>query len=400
MMKKVSKIILVFIMILTLTFVNVPLVDAKTLRELKNELQAYKDKLAEAEAGKQRTQSEINTSRSTIASSQAEIEANQQRVIEITNESAALEIEIAEGKEKLSKLLETYQVAKGDNIYLEYVFDATSYEDLVYRYAVIEQIMSYIDGEIDSWNAKIEKNNALKQELAEREIELNKQIASLSARIEELGPVLSSYEDVTIDAKAEVSSTQALVDWYTEIGCKLDDDLDVCAGAIGDTRFIKPLPYGTITSYFGYRIDPITGRSGAFHSGTDIGGNSEGTSVYSIANGKVGKIIWRSSCGGNQVYVYHMINGKKYTSAYLHLLTINVSVGQTVSNQTVVGTVGGGAGTRSYDSCSTGAHLHLGLGTGWYGSDYVTYATWRANLISAADALNLPPRGTYWRSRY
>ena len=34
--------------------------------------------------------------------------------------------------------MESYQLIKSDNIYLEYIFEATSYEDLIYRYALVE----------------------------------------------------------------------------------------------------------------------------------------------------------------------------------------------------------------------------------------------------------------------
>ena len=81
----------------------------------------------------------------------------------------------------------------------------------------------------------------------------------------------------------------------------------------------------------------------------------------------------------------------------MHLLTINVSLGTKVTVNTVVGTVGGGRGTRGWETCSTGAHLHLGLGTGWYGQTYTSYSTWRSNLLSAKDVMKLP---NSWSSRY
>ena len=181
-----------------------------------------------------------------------------------------------------------------------------------------------------------------------------------------------------------------------------EQDLDACVSVKGDTNFSKPLTRGTITSYFGYRTDPIKGTY-SFHGAVDIGGNKEGTSVYSTANGMVGKIIRKASCGGNSVYIYHTINGKKYTSQYTHLLSINVSVGDQVTSNTVIGTVGGGAGTRSYDRCSTGAHLHFAIASGWYGGSgtgsYSSYSTYLTKVMDPKDILGLPKKGTYWSSR-
>ena len=165
--------------------------------------------------------------------------------------------------------------------------------------------------------------------------------------------------------------------------------------------FRKPLVKGTITSYYGYRINPLTGKGTKFHSGTDIGGNKEGTNVYATANGTVGKIIRKASCGGNQVYVWHTIGGKKYTSLYMHLLNINVSIGDKVDSNTVVGTVGGGKGTWAWETCSTGAHLHFSVATGWYGdkNSYLSYSSFLAHLIDSKEVAKLPNKGKWWYSR-
>lgn len=372
---------------------------ARTLAELRQELNELKNKKTQNENAQEATENEISSAKSDVSSKQDEILENQQRVIDATNESEQLEVEISEGKDQLEDLLVAYQIASGENIYLEYIFDAASYEDLIYRYAVMEQLMDYQDEKLTEWKDKIEYNNQLKEELAEREVLLNQQIESLSQEIEALDDKLDDYFDISMDIDDEISSTEELIDYYESIGCQENEDLNSCVDVKGDTAFRKPLSKGTITSYFGYRTHPVTGEKNKFHTGVDIGGNKEGTNIYSIANGMVGKIIKRSSCGGNQVYIYHTIGGKKYTSAYLHLLTINVSVGDAVTSNTVIGTVGGGSGTRSYDKCSTGAHLHLGLGTGWYGSTYTSYNTWVSNLVDPQDVLNLPNKGVYWYSR-
>ena len=204
-----------------------------------------------------------------------------------------------------------------------------------------------------------------------------------------------------MDIQDEIDATSELIKYYTNLGCKENENLDACVNVKGDTGFRKPLVKGTITSYFGYRIHPIYGYS-KFHSGTDIGGNKEGTNVYASANGKVGMIISNTSkktCGGKQVYIYHTINGKKYTTAYLHLLSINVKVGDSVTSNTVIGLVGGGSKTQSWESCSTGAHLHFTIAEGWYGSTYSSYSTFLAKTLDPKKILKLPNKYTYWYSR-
>ena len=395
---------IVFIFILFLTVFALPLkVDAaskaKTLAELRSELAALKSQQKANDNKKNATKNEINTAKSNVTNKQNEIITNQQKISDSIAESEQLEIEIAEGKEELTKLVKSYQLAKADNVYLEYVFKATSYEDLVYRLAVIEQIMDKQEKTITEYKNKIEYNKQLKVDLEAREVTLNQQIDALASDIKSLNNKLASYMDISMDIKDEISSTQELINYYSKMGCKENQDLNECVKVLGDTGWLRPLNKGVTTSLFGYRKDPITGKSNSFHSGIDLAGNSEGTNVYSAANGMVGKIIRKASCGGNQVYIYHTINGKLYTTAYLHLLTINVSTGQRVTNQTVIGTVGGGKGTRSWERCSTGSHLHFGLGTGWYGSTYTAYSKWVANLQDPKGPFKLPNKGKYFYSR-
>lgn len=404
MMKKLGYILLSLALVLSIiTPIGVAEVEAKTkartLRELKSELSQLKAEKKQNESNKTATKNEISNAKNSVSSKQNEITNNQNKIASATKESEALTKEIEEGKEELSNLIEAYQIAQGDNVYLEYIFDATSYEDLIYRYAIIEEVMSYQEEKIEEWKGKIEKNDELKKELEEREVLLNSQIDSLSNDIKTLNNKLDDYLDIQMDIDDEIDSTEELIEYYEDLGCELDEDLDDCVSVRGDSMFRKPTTKGVVTSYFGYRTHPVTGKKNSFHTGVDIGGNKEGTNIYSIANGTVAKVIKKSSCGGNSVYVHHVVNGKKYTSAYLHLLTINVKVGTKVTNTTVIGTVGGGKGTKAWDKCSTGAHLHLGLGTGWYGSTYTSYSKWVANLLDPKEVLKLPNKKVYWYSR-
>ena len=401
-MKRSSKIficsIIIFLLLFTFITTNASS-NAKTLKELRNELAALKSKKAQKENEKQMTQGQIDSSNRSITNAKNEITINQGKVEKAKKDIVELNKSIEDTNESIKKTLKAYQLTDGSNVYLEYVFDATSYEDLVYRYAVVEQIIDYNNEQIDKYNDLIKKNEQLQEDLAKREIELNNQIDSLSDKIESLGDRLEQISEDSMDVQDEINSTQELINYYTKLGCGEDQDLNSCVSIKGDVSYRKPLVRGTITSYYGYRINPLTGTSTKFHSGTDIGGNPEGTNVYATANGMVGKIIRRASCGGNQVYVFHTINGRQITSMYMHLLTINVSVGDKVDSNTVVGTVGGGAGTWGWERCSTGAHLHFTLANGWYGKTYLTYSTFLANTFDPKTTLGLPDKGYYWYSR-
>ena len=78
------------------------------------------------------------------------------------------------------------------------------------------------------------------------------------------------------------------------------------------------------------------------------------------------------------------ILGKTYTAMYVHVLDINVSVGDRVGPNTVIATVGGGSKTWNWDmkgKCTTGTHLHFQLSEG-------------VNLsVSSNDAHSIEPPG-------
>ncbi len=401
-MKKVYKLIITTIILLLsiYTFISPKAsTNAKTLGGLKNELAALKSKKAQKENEKKMTQGQIASSNQSISNAKNEITINQEKVEQSKVDIINLNNDIEETKKSIKKTLKTYQLTDGSNVYLEYVFDAKSYEELVYRYAIVEQIIDYNNEQIDKYNDLIKKNEQLQIDLANREVELNKQIEDLGNKIESLGDKLEQISEDTMDVQDEIDSTQELINYYKNLGCKDDQDLNECVSIKGDTGYRRPLNRGVITSYYGYRINPLTGAGTKFHSGIDIGGNSEGTNVYATANGMVGKIIRKASCGGNQVYVFHTINGRQVTSMYMHLLTINVNLGDQVTSNTVVGTVGGGSGTRGWERCSTGAHLHFTLASGWYGKTYLTYSTFLANTYDPQKTLGLPNKGTYWSGR-
>lgn len=399
-MRKISKILLIIIMLLVF-MPKVNASSANTIAELRKEIEALKAKKQAQGNKKAQTQSEINTTTNKLNNTKNEITEGRNQIETARLEIKKLDKEIEDGTENIKSLMNSYQINSADNAYMDYIFKAESYADFVYRYTVIKQVIDYNKELIDGWNEKIIQNEQLQVDLANKEVELNKKVSEYETNIDKLGDKLAAYSDIVMDIQDEIDSTQELLNYYKELGCGENQNIYECISVKGDTMFRKPLVKGTITSYYGYRINPLTGKGTKFHSGTDIGGNKEGTNVYATANGTVGKIIRKASCGGNQVYVWHTIGGKKYTSLYMHLLNINVSIGDKVDSNTVVGTVGGGKGTWAWETCSTGAHLHFSVATGWYGdkNSYVSYSSFLAHLIDSKEVAKLPNKGTWWYSR-
>ena len=112
-----------------------------------------------------------------------------------------------------------------------------------------------------------------------------------------------------------------------------------------------PLPVaGTITSQFGYRVDPITGEVSS-HTGTDIA-CAEGTPILAAANGTVTVANGLDSWGGSYGYYIQIDHGGGLETLYAHCSSICVTTDQQVQAGQVIGYVG-------HTGRATGSHLHL-----------------------------------------
>lgn len=107
-----------------------------------------------------------------------------------------------------------------------------------------------------------------------------------------------------------------------------------------------PIDSGWISSGYGYRTDPITGRD-AFHSGTDFA-THEGTDITAVAGGVV-TFSGRRGAYGNLIEINH---GNGYTTRYGHNKENLVRVGEVVRAGDAIGRVGN-------TGRSTGPHVHL-----------------------------------------
>jgi len=109
-----------------------------------------------------------------------------------------------------------------------------------------------------------------------------------------------------------------------------------------------PVVGGYVSSRFGYRQDPFTGRR-AFHSGVDIA-NRSGAPVKAMASGVVSFAGERAGYG----LMVEINHGNGYTTRYAHTLATTVKVGEKVEKGQKIAVVGS-------TGRSTGPHLHFEL---------------------------------------
>lgn len=368
-----------------------------TLATLRQNLKALQQKKKDSENKQKKTQSEINASKNNIASANNEIEESQKQIVLLTDEIEKTNAEMEKLKEEMEDLLVYYQKLENENIYYSYITGASSMTDLIMRMDAVNQVAEYNEEKLNSLELLIKSNNKMSKELENYQVTLNSKIATYEANIAAFEDDLAELVEGAESIDSEIQGVKELIDYYEKAGCKEDEDLTSCVNIANNSGWTRPLTKGKITSPFGWRMHP-TKHVWKFHNGIDIGGNGEGTKIYSTAAGIVGKITRKSSCGGNMVYIWVYVKGVPYTIVFMHLLDVYVSVGDTVTTGDVIGTVGGGAGTKSYDKCSTGAHLHYGVSKNnhYLKSKSETYSKFTANMI---DPPNFPSYGSWFYSR-
>ena len=108
----------------------------------------------------------------------------------------------------------------------------------------------------------------------------------------------------------------------------------------------KPIRQGWISSSFGGRVDPFTGKQ-AFHSGLDFSGK-KGSIIQAVAEGVV---IWSGKRGdyGKMVEIDH---GSGYVTRYAHLNRLDVLVGEKINKAQAIGIMG-------ETGRATSEHLHF-----------------------------------------
>lgn len=130
--------------------------------------------------------------------------------------------------------------------------------------------------------------------------------------------------------------------------------LDSSSSGGGSAGWGSPFPgknwKTVVTSEFGYRVDPVTGASGAFHSGIDIG-YPTGTTISAVREGTVTAANYYTDGYGYHVIIEH---GGGFKTLYGHCSSLLVNVGDKVTKGQAIAKVGS-------TGKSTGPHLHLNV---------------------------------------
>lgn len=347
---------------------------------------------------------------------QAEIDVTRNEIDELKISIEDLEHKIAERTELLQERARAIQLSGGSVDYIDVLLGANSFVDFIDRFSAVNMLIE-ADREIMREQANDKKllaeqkaeveNKLAEQEKRQAELEnlkasldgQKKEQSGLKADLEEeqkrLAEEKSALEEehkeaigVSKDLAKKIAKEQARL---AEIAKKAEEERKrkeaaeraaaqkaaaskksssssvtaYNAPAKNSAGFIRPTS-GRLTSPFGWRN---IGAGKEFHQGVDIA-NSVGTPINAAASGYV---TYTGSMGsyGNVIMMTHSINGQTHSTVYAHLSTINVSVGQSVSQGSRIGGMGN-------TGRSTGPHLHFEIHVG----------NWNGGRTNAVNPLN------------
>lgn len=145
----------------------------------------------------------------------------------------------------------------------------------------------------------------------------------------------SSMDDLAAGLKARESELAILESML------LDRDIQDAKAIAG-----RPVTWGWMSSKYGQRLDPFTGKS-AWHAGVDFAGKDK-SDVVAVAGGVVTHAGKRYGYG----LMVEITHGDGYVTRYGHHAEILVSVGDVVKPRQVIGRMGS-------SGRSTGPHVHF-----------------------------------------
>lgn len=376
----------IIITCICLSFLLIPKnTQAVTLKEYEDLVEKYTAELKEKEAKMAKNDAEVAEIKAKISNIEKQIKEAEAEIKKLEEEIEKSNKEIAKKEKESKKLLKYFQVVSNENTYLEYIFNADSITDMIYRVSVIEQLTDYNKKIMDELERLIDENKKKTEELDKKNKELEKLKTSLNSEKERIEADTKAIEGTVPSTKGQIEYYKKQVTYYKNKGCKSSDVIGVTCDvpkkvtvSVGGAS--QSVGTGAIIGENGFRFPVNGGRiSWAYgnggHKGVDITKGC-GVPIYAVAPGRVyyvGSTL--DKWGAKMILIVHNVNGKLVFSQYAHLQGYNVSVGQDVNIDTVIGYMG----TSGY---STGCHLHLEMSEkyGWVYNG--TYNQYTSNIIN------------------
>lgn len=355
---------------------------ALTVNQLRSKINALDKAYKLTQSKKNQTASQLNEVKKKTTDTKNKIADSKQEIINRQQDIEKLNKNISSKSKEIKEVAKYMQVSNGDTFFLDYILNASSVKDLIYRVTIAKQIVSYNDQLMKQMDHAVADNKQKQAELNDLKADLVQQQSNLELQSLQLYQQQAKLGEEYRDVGAQIKTARSLLNDAVKRGCKPTQNIYTCMNVVSSGTFIRPFANGYVTSNFGPRTSPCSGCS-TYHRGIDLSNSNKSVSIYAIGNGKVADAYYSSSSGWT-VDILHTVNGKRYTSTYMHMRSRpSVSKGQQVSTSTKLGTMGNTGN-------SSGAHLHLQVATCWRYIDCTT--TFNSKSINPRNVISFPSK--------
>ena len=346
-------------------------------KNAKSDLDKIEKQINEAQSNKEEALDLAKEYAEKAAGYQADIDALQVQIDELKVRIEELEKQIVENEKKVEELnsrvknrMVNYQKTMHFNGYLEFILGSKSFTDMLRRIYGVQAVNSKDKADREEYIEVINKLNSDKKELDDAKKTLDDSYDELVTKQAELIVMKEFYEQKAEEIEDELAEMTAERDQYYDSF----DDLKAVLAEIGYTvndGFVPAVHASRIGEGVWHYSDDFLG--GTWHTGVDYVAGY-GADIHAPAGGVIiraddscGYGYLGNSCGewiaggGNQVYLMCEVDGVVYGFMFFHMSRVDVSYGDYVFQDEVIGAVGS-------SGSSTGAHCHIEMYKLGYGT--------------------------------
>lgn len=286
--------------------------------------------------------------------------------IEQTKQELAEAQEVERQQYEAMKVRIRFMYEEGDAYYLEMLFSATGFADMLNKADYIEAVSEYDRRKLEEYILNEQLIEVCQQELEVQEAALQTQKEGVvaeqeaqtalreQARLEiasrqnQIDEEMATLEQWNAELEAQTATIEALEQQIAAEKKRLQE-LNQPQQTYDGGAFAWPCPSTKlVTSEFGWRMHPVLNYN-RFHNGIDIGGKY-GASIVAAYDGKV-VAASSTSAMGNYIMIDH---GDGLYTIYMHCSQLYVSEGTYVIRGEQIAAVGS-------TGISTGPHLHFSV---------------------------------------
>ncbi|GFI45451.1 murein DD-endopeptidase MepM [Lachnospiraceae bacterium] len=330
------------------------------IKALKKELEASKADLASYVT---QLDAKLTAIQKKIEELKTLISDKEQEIVEKTAElEEAVRVQQAQYDAMRTRIKFLYE--KGEMLYIELIFSAESFGDVLNKADYIEMLSAYDRRMLDEYVAYTEYVGLCREGLEEERDVLNEAKAAVEQEEASLNEMLKEKQQEMNKLSADIQGQEAAIREYEADIAARNEIIAALEAAVAEEKkklaeeqrpkydggvFAWPAPsYTRISDEYGNRMHP-TLKVEKFHNGLDMAAPG-GSPILAAYNGKVVAADYSSSMG-NYIMIDH--GGGLYT-IYMHASALYVSKGKEVSKGEKIAAVGS-------TGRSTGNHLHFGV---------------------------------------